>query len=170
MRKAISVVQHKPGNMSPQMGLQVIHHSNGKASLSAKWLPVLYLCSSISVVASNPFTYVSMLHHLLTVSYTHLSNPKQFTKSEGEETVIFFFGFFKWLLGKVVRLWELFCRGIQGSVWVCILHQIHWPTNREVEQMSWLCSTLIGHSLRLYPHFNSYKEEQSYAFRSTCDC
>lgn len=44
----------------------------------------------------------------------------------------------------------------QRSACVCVLHQLHWPTKRGVEQMSWLCSTLIGHSLRLYPHFNWY--------------
>lgn len=48
------------------------------------------------------------------------------------------------------------CSELQRRACVCVLHQFHWPTKRGVEQMSWLCSTLIGHSLRLYPHFNWY--------------
>lgn len=45
-------------------------------------------------------------------------------------------------------------RSMCSCVSICIRHHFHWPTKRRVEQMSWLCSTLIDHSLRLYSHFS----------------
>lgn len=159
------------------MGLGVIHHSNGNASLSAKWLYVLHLCSAVSALAPNP---VHSHHHVTPALHgtlqSFLKQHENITHKEGGRTCSWFllrfhngsvqkislefakcnYGF--WFMSAFWAKVYYMCWNVQQrTACVCILHQFHWPTKRGVEQMSWLCSTLIGHSLRLYSHMNWYK-------------
>lgn len=70
--------------MSPQMGLQVIHHSNGNATLAAKWLYVLYICCG-HLRHMHTCHYVA---HAVTVC-SFLQEKKQ-PSNEGGRSLIWF--------------------------------------------------------------------------------
>lgn len=61
IRKAITIVQHKPCNMSPQMGLRVIHHSAvTQSSLQSDFMSCT--CAALSPRWFQTNTHVSLCY------------------------------------------------------------------------------------------------------------
>lgn len=160
------------------MGLWVIHHSNGNATLcKVTFCPValqLCLCGH-----SHQFTCVIMLHYLPLYSKLHsfLKLKTLLVRKLDTNTAVvslvcrnlfwkcvaFLKSDFSQHMSCQIVAWECASKSCAQSFpsykavhGVYILHQFYWPTKRGVEEMSLLCSTLIGHSSRLYPHFNWY--------------